>query len=268
MNRFALLSGVQTYSQGGITVDLELLIDRQLQQQSISIAEFMRRLTAFVTAAETSREQSNINPYAEKFDRGIHVLGKQNPDWGVFPSTQLVLKCSEGRWGAENPRKQFFRSVQLTQEFETRLTEQEKALLQICPVYLHLQTSAQSALFKRVLLMPKIEGTSLGETESGFSAEFCQAFNIPDLQQIRSKRRFALHRWLDRHRRRQLFKIQVAYLFQRLSQKGIKIFSLNQKNILVLHSGSKTRYVIIDPIADYYLPVSPLYNLLTAPFCK
>jgi len=45
---------------------------------------------------------------------------------------------------------------------------------------------------------------------------------------------------------------------------------LNQKNILATLniSGNQAQYVIIDPIADYFLPISPTYNLLTAQLCK
>jgi len=270
MNKADSPFGIQTYNQGGIRLDLELSIYQQLRKQSINLAEFIQKLTDFITVLEHNPERYNINPYTEKFNRGIHILGRHRSELGVFPQSYLALKCSEGRWGAENPRKQFSRSIQLAWEFETRLTNQEKALLQICPVYLHFQTRLKSALFKKILFMPKIEGTPLGKTEVGFSLEFCQTFNIPDFREIRRKFRFSLHRFLDPDKKRQLLKIQSAYLFQRLSERGIIIPSLNQKNILAtLNTNTKqVQYVIIDPITDYYLPISPVYNLLTAYLCK
>ena len=270
MNKADSPFGIQTYNQGGIRLDLELSIYQQLRKQSINLAEFIQKLTDFITVLEHNPERYNINPYTEKFNRGIHILGRHRSELGVFPQSYLALKCSEGRWGAENPRKQFSRSIQLAWEFETRLTNQEKALLQICPVYLHFQTRLKSALFKKILFMPKIEGTPLGKTEVGFSLEFCQTFNIPDFREIRRKLRFSLHRFLDPDKKRQLLKIQSAYLFQRLSERGIIIPSLNQKNILAtLNTNTKqVQYVIIDPITDYYLPISPVYNLLTAYLCK
>lgn len=262
--------GMQTYHQGDITLDLELSIDQQLQKQSVNRAEFIQKLTDFITALEHNPEGYNINPYKEKFNRGIHILGKYDSELGVFPHSHLALKCSEGRWGTENPRKQFSRSIQLAWEFETRLNNQEKALLQICPVYLHFQTRVKSALFKKILFMPRIEGTPLGKTKAGFSAEFCQIFKIPNFKEILRKFRFSLHRLLDPDQKRQLLKIQSTYLFQRLSERGIIIPSLNQKNILAtLKTDSKqAQYVIIDPIADYCLPISPIYNLLTGYLCK
>jgi hypothetical protein len=55
-----------------------------------------------------------------------------------------------------------------------------------------------------------------------------------------------------------------------LSERGIIIPSLNQKNILATLNtdNNQVQYVIIDPIADYYLPLSPAYNLLTGYLCK
>lgn len=270
MNKADSPFGIQTYSQGDIKLDLELSIYQQLQKQSVNLAEFIQNLTDFITVLEHNPERYNINPYTEKFNRGIHILGKDSSELSVFPHSYLALKCSEGCWGAENPKKQFSRSIQLAWEFETRLTKQEKALLQICPVYLHLQTQVKSALFKQILFMPKIEGTPLGKTEVGFSPEFCHTFNIPDFKEILRKFRFSLHRFLDPNQKRQLLKIQSAYLFQRLSERGITILSLNQKNILATfnRNNQQVQYVIIDPITDYYLPISPIYNLLTGYLCK
>ncbi len=271
MNKADSPFGIQTYNQGGIRLDLELSIYQQLQKQSVNLAEFIQQLTDFITVLEHNKERYNINPYTEKFNRGIHILGRQSSELGVsvFPDSYLALKCSEDRWGAENPRKQFSRSIQLAEEFETRLTNEEKALLQICPVYLHWQTRVKSALFKKILFMPKIEGTPLGKTQFGFTPEFCQTFKIPQFKDILRKFRFSLHRFLDPNQKRQLLKIQSAYLFQRLSERGITILSLNQKNILatINSNNNQVQYVIIDPIADYYLPISPAYNLLTGYLC-
>ncbi|MDX2097104.1 MAG: hypothetical protein SFW36_04955 [Leptolyngbyaceae cyanobacterium bins.59] len=271
MNKKATLSpGMRTYDQGEVTIDLAPPIYQDLQDRSANLSEFTQRLIHLIAEVEHNRQQYNINPYAEKFNRGIYILGKDESELGVFPNSNLVLKCSEGRWNAENPRRQFLRSLELAWEFKARLTEPEQALLQICPVYLHFQTRAKRTLFKRVLVMPHIEGTPLGKIETGFSAEFCQTFKIPDTKEILRKFRFTLHRLFDPDQKRQLLKIQSAYLFQRLSQKGIRIFSLNQKNILATSKPNKThtQYVIIDPIADYYLPISPIYNLLTAQLCR
>jgi hypothetical protein len=270
MNETTSSFGIQTCDQGEVTIDLAPYTYQQLQKQSVSLTAFIQKLSAFITALEHNQAQHNINPYAEKLNRGIHILGKHASGLDVFPDASLALKCSEGRWGAENPRKQFFRSIQLAWEFETRLNEREKALLQICPVYLHFQTRARSALFQQSLFMQKIEGTPLGKTEAGFSAEFCQVFKIPTCNEILQKFRFSLHRFLDPDQQRQLLKIQSTYLFQRLAERGITIFSLNQKNILATLNTSRqqVQYVIIDPIPDYYLPISPAYNLLTGYFCK
>ncbi|MBD1995919.1 hypothetical protein H6G00_04670 [Leptolyngbya sp. FACHB-541] len=273
MNKADSLLGIQTYDQGNIRIDLELSIYQQLQKQFVNFAEFIQKLTDFITVLEHNQERYNINPYQEKFNRGIHILGNHGSELSeldVFPRSHLALKCSEGRWDAEDPRKQFFRSVELAWEFQTKLTDQERALLQICPAYLHFQTRTKSARFKRVLFMPHIEGSPLGKTETGFNSEFCQTFKVPSFKEIMQKFRFSLHRLLDPDRKRQLLKIQSAYLFQRLSARGITIPSLNQKNILATSNtnGNQTQYVIIDPIADYCLPISPTYNLLTSCLCK
>ena len=55
----------------------------------------------------------------------------------------------------------------------------------------------------------------------------------------------------------------------RLLHKGIKICSLNQKNVLVdpiLETG-QTKYIIIDVSEDFFPPLSPLYNGLTIQLC-
>ncbi|HEY9829462.1 MAG TPA: hypothetical protein V6D26_02705 [Stenomitos sp.] len=41
MNKADLPFGMQTYNQGDITLDLELSIDQQLQNQSVNRAEFI-----------------------------------------------------------------------------------------------------------------------------------------------------------------------------------------------------------------------------------
>ncbi|MEP0873949.1 hypothetical protein NDA01_30040 [Trichocoleus desertorum AS-A10] len=270
MNRAASAFGIRTYSQGELTLDLESDIYQKLQQQSIKFSDLLQQLTDFIRMLESGKQKYNINPYSEKFNRGIHILGGNNFALEFLPRANLALKCSEGQWNAEDPRKQFLRSIELAWEFKTKLNEQEKALLQICPVYLYFQTEFRSALFKRVLFMPRIEGTPLGKTETGFSPEFCQIFNIPSLKEILCQPQFALHRSLDPDPQRQLLKIQSAYLFQHLSQRGIKILSLNQKNILAVSNptSQQQQYVIIDPTADYCLPISPAYNLLTAQLCR
>ncbi|HAA29772.1 MAG TPA: hypothetical protein DCE56_21340 [Cyanobacteria bacterium UBA8553] len=153
---------------------------------------------------------------------------------------------------------------------ETKLTVEEKNLLRICPVYLHVQTHQEKSVFKQILFMQKVsEGVNLGQTPNGFSAEFCQVFNIPQLEEISRKHQFSLHRYLDKNKHRQLLKIQTVYLFKRLLHKGIKICSLNQKNVLVdpiLETG-QTKYIIIDVSEDFFPPLSPLYNGLTIQLC-
>ena len=119
--------------------------------------------------------------------------------------------------------------------------------------------------------MQRVKGDrTLGKTKLGFSPQFCEVFKIPSLEEIRTLSQFSLSRYLDRDKQRQVLKIQAAYLFQRLWRKGLKILSLNQKNILIdqaLNSG-ETRYLIIDPIPYYLLPISPIYNSLTLPLIK
>ena len=172
---------------------------------------------------------------------------------------------------AEDLRKQFYRSVQLTQILEKQLNNDQKALLEICPVYLYVQISSPNSLFKQVIFMKRVKGDrTLGNTKFGFSPQLCEALKITSLEEIRTLSQFSLYLYLDRDKQRQLLKIHTAYLFQRLWRKDIKIFSLNQKNILIdqaLNSG-QTRYSIIDPIPYYLLPISPIYNSLTLPLIK
>ncbi|WP_226585579.1 hypothetical protein [Microseira wollei] len=82
-------------------------------------------------------------------------------------------------------RKQFYRSIQLSQEFEP-LNSSEKNLLQICPVYLHFQTRKPNGFFKQVLFRQRVKsGLALGDTEAGFSEEFCRVFAMTTLEEIR-----------------------------------------------------------------------------------
>jgi hypothetical protein len=261
-----VMSSIKTLTIGHISLDLQVDVYDRLRYKYGEITEFIDRLQSLLNKLASHKDEDNINPYPDKINRGIYILGADDSELGIFPDSHLALKCSQDKPLAENLRKQFHRSIQLAQDFEERLNSDQKALLQICPVYLYVKTSSPSSFFKQILFMKRVEGgTTLGNTKLGFSAEFCQVFKIPSLEEIRALPQFALHRYLDRDKQRQLLKIQTVYLFQRLWLKGIRIFSLNQKNILVsqdLNTG-QTRYLIIDPIADYLLPISPLYNSLT-----
>ena len=102
--------------------------------------------------------------------------------------------------------------------------------------------------------MQWIVGETLGSSESGFSEEFCRAFNIPSLEDICRKPQFALHLRLDRNKKRQLLKIQTAYLFKRLWHKGIRILSLNQKNIIISKNPetAQNQYTIITSLQYFH----------------
>ncbi len=267
--KLVMTSIIKTLTIGQIFLDLpEDVYDRLICKYG-ELTEFRERLKSFMTKLASHRDEYNINPYPDKTKRGIYILGTYDSELGIFPDAHLAMKCSENKPLAEDLKKQFYRSIQLAQNFEEQLNSDQKTLLQICPVYLYVKISDPNSFFKQILFMQRVEGdTTLANTELGFSAEFCEVFKIPSLEEIRTLSQFALHRYLDRDKQRQLLKIQTVYLFQRLWLKGIKIFSLNQKNILVspdLNRG-QTRYLIIDPIADYLLPISPLYNSLTLPF--
>ncbi|VEP11413.1 conserved hypothetical protein [Hyella patelloides LEGE 07179] len=262
------MNPIKTLKIGQISLDFDRDVYDRLISNYGELTEFIDRLKSFMTKVASHKDEYNINPYTDKIKRGIYILGKDDSELGIFPDSHLVLKCSQSKPLAENLRKQFYRSIQLAQNFEEQLNSDQKALLQICPVYLYVQINSPSFFFKQNLFMQRVEGdTTLGNTKSGFSGEFCEVFQIPSLEKIRTLSQFALHRYLDRDKQRQLFKIQTAYLFQRLWLKGMKIFSLNQKNILVSQdpNNGQTRYLIIDPIADYLLPISPAYNSLTLP---
>ena len=264
------MTPIKTWTQEGVTIDFHPEIYERLPTKDEDSSEFLQLLKAFTTELAKNKDSYNINPYHSSFNKGVYILGKEDSQLGIFPNQKLALKCSQGKFGAENLRKQFYRTIQLAQDFETKLTREEKNLLQICPVYLYFQTRQANSFFKQVLVMPRIaEGVTLGQTQAGFSAEFRQVFKIPSLEKIRRKRQFSLHRYLDKNKHRQLLKIQTTYLFKRLLSKGIKICSLNQKNVLVDHvlETDQTKYIIIDPIEDLFPPLSPLYNALTMKLC-
>jgi hypothetical protein len=260
------MNSIKTLTVGEISLDFHKDVYDRLICKYGELTKFIDRLQSFIAKLASHRDEYNINPYPEKFNRGIYILGKNDSELGIFPDSHLALKCAQNNLLAGDLKKQFYRSIQLAQNFEERLNSDQKALLQICPVYLYVKLDSPSSFFKQILFMRRIEGgTTLGNTKLGFSAEFCQVFKIPTLEKIRALSQFALHRYLDRDKQRQLLKIQTAYLFQRLWLKGIRIFSLNQKNLLVsqdLNRG-QTKYLIIDPVADYLLPISPLYNSLS-----
>ncbi|MBD2090172.1 hypothetical protein H6F67_09930 [Microcoleus sp. FACHB-1515] len=258
---------IQTRTQDQITLNFTAQSYWQLEQKYTSFSDFIDRLKSLSTELEKQRSSSNINPYPDRFKGGIYILGHTDQELKIFPSSNLALKCSQGHFLAEDLKRQFDRSLQLAQLCQQRLSREEQDLLQVCPVYLHLQNRVNDAFFKQILFMQRVEGTTLAEVQTGFSEEFCRVFRIPTIDQIRQLPQFALHRWLDRNRRRQLVKIQTAYLFRYLWKRGIRILSLNQRNIIVSGEDDNSRYTIIDPIPDYLKPASPLYNLLTSLLC-
>ncbi|NJL19820.1 MAG: hypothetical protein HC895_01760 [Leptolyngbyaceae cyanobacterium SM1_3_5] len=259
---------IQTRTQDQITLNFTTQSYWQLEQKYTSLSEFIDRLKSLSAELEKQRSASNINPYPDRFKGGIYILGHTDRELKIFPSPDLALKCSQGQFLAEDLKRQFDRSLQLAQLCQQRLSREEQDLLQVCPVYLHLQNRVDDAFFKQILFMQRVEGTTLAEVRSGFSEAFCQIFQIPTIEQIRRLPQFALHLRLDRNQRRQLVKIQTAYLFRFLWQRGIRILSLNQRNIIVSGEGESVRYTIIDPIPDYLKPASPLYNLLTSLLCR
>ena len=261
---------IKTWTQDQVSIDFHQEIYDKLRSNYGDFSEFLQLLKSFTTDVVNNKNLYNINPYDDSIKKGMHILGKDDSELGIFPDPKLALKCSQGQFGAEDVRKQFYRIIQLAQDFETKLNPEQKALLQICPVYLHFQTRQANSFFKQILFMKRVTASvTLGQTETGFDAEFCRVFNIPSLEEIYRKRQFALHRYLDKDKRRQLLKIQTVYLFKRLLRKGIKICSLNQKNVLVYHvlETGQTKYIIIDPTEDFFPPISPLYNALTHELC-
>jgi hypothetical protein len=264
------MGSIKTLTREQLTIDFHQVTYESLLGKYEELTNFLPLLHDFIADLEKNKDLYNINPYQEAFNKGIYILGKDDSTLDIFPSTKLALKCSEGYFGAENVRKQFHRIIQLTQEFTTKLDIEERNLLQICPVYFHVQILQPNSFFKQIMFMEKVaDGVTLGHTEAGFNADFCRVFKIPSIEEIRSKPQFDLHRYLDKNKHRQLLKIQTVYLFKRLLHKGIKICSLNQKNVLVsqvLETG-QTKYIIIDPTEDFFPPLSPLYNVLTYQLC-
>jgi hypothetical protein len=262
---------IKNLTIGQISLDFQDDIYNRLINKYGEIKEFVERLEFFLNQVTIHRDQYNINPYSDKINRGIYILGLDDSELGIFPDSSLALKCSQKTLGAENLRKQFYRSIQLTQELEVKLDPDQKALLQICPVYFYVKINVPNSFFKEILFMKRIkEDKTFAYSEWGFGTQFRQAFKIPSLEQIKHLSRFALHQYLDRDQQRQLLKIQTVYLFERLWCKGIRILSLNQKNILVSQdvNSNQNRYFIIDPSPDYYLPISPIYNSLTFPLIR
>jgi hypothetical protein len=262
---------ITTYIQDKITVDLIGEVDDNLKANYASLLGLIDKLKSFNSNLEKNRDFYNINPYSDKLKLGIHILAKEGSELKVFPNSNLALKCSEGKLFADNLKKQFERSIQLATDFETKLSDREKELLKICPVYSYVQTNEKEVLFKQILFMQNIDGgKTLGDTQTGFNSEFCQIFKIPSLEEILQKYQFKLHLFLDEDKHRQLLKIQTAYLFGRLLTKGISILSLNQKNILIskTHNSQPIEYTIIDPTVDWFAPLSPIYNLGTCLFCQ
>lgn len=260
---------VKTVSQKQISIDFHLDIYNKLVSQYESLTDFLNKLKFLNTTLAKNKTLYDINPYPDPIEQGIYILGIFDSELGIFPKPKLALKCSLGKVLTENLKNQFYRSIQLTQELETKFNVAEKHFLQICPVYLHVQIKSKTSVFKQILFMEWIVGETLGSSESGFCEDFCRVFNIPSLEEIRRKPQFALHRYLDRNKKRQLLKIQTAYLFKRLWHKGIKILSLNQKNILISKNPetSQNQYTIIDPVSNFSLPLSPLYNVFTSILC-
>jgi hypothetical protein len=261
---------ITTYTQDKITLDFVPEIGDRIKSNYASFSDFIVKLKSFNSLLEKNRDLYNINPYSDKLKLGIHILAKDGSELNVFPNSNLALKCSEGNFFADNLKQQFERSIQLALDFETKLSDREKELLKICPVYAYFQTD-EEVLFKQILFMQNIEsGKTLGDTKTGFNSEFCRVFQIPELEEIEQKTQFNVHFLLDKDKPRQILKIQTAYLFRRLLDKGISILSLNQKNILIsqIRNSEPIEYTIIDPTVDWFAPLSPIYNLGTYFFCQ
>jgi hypothetical protein len=261
---------ITTYTQDEIKLDLVPEIGDRIKSNYASFSDFIVKLKSFNSLLEKNRDLYNINPYSDKLKLGIHILAKGGSELNVFPNSNLALKCSEGNFFADNLKQQFERSIQLALDFETKLSDREKELLKICPVYAYFQTD-EEVLFKQILFMQNIEsGKTLGDTKTGFNSEFCRVFQIPELEEIEQKTQFNVHFLLDKDKPRQILKIQTAYLFRRLLDKGISILSLNQKNILIsqIRNSEPIEYTVIDPTVDWFAPLSPIYNLGTYFFCQ
>lgn len=262
---------ITTYTQDEIRLDTVAEVGDRIKDNYASFTDFIVKLKSFNSLLETNREIYNINPYSDKLKLGIYILANDGSELNVFPNSNLALKCSEGKFFADNLKQQFERSIQLALDFETKLNDREKELLKICPVYAYFQTDEKEVLFKQILFMQNIEsGKILGDTKTGFNSEFCRVFQIPKLEEIEQKSQFNVHFLLDKDKQRQILKIQTAYLFRRLLDKGISILSLNQKNILIsqTRNSEPIEYTIIDPTVDWFAPLSPIYNLGTYFFCQ
>ena len=265
-----IMNPIHTGNQGRVTIDFQGEIYENLLDRYGNITAFIDKLQLFNSNLAKDLDLYNISAYPDHINKGIHVI-RRNEDFGIIPNPNLALKCSQGKPCAEDLRKQFHRSIQLSQELDQKLNREEKSHLQICPVYLHFQSRKPTDYFKQIMFMYRVKtGLALGDTQAGFSEEFCQVFNIPTLKQIKLKSKFALHLYLDSNKHRQLLKIQAVYLFKRLLKKDIKIWSLNQKNIMVDQNEEtgQTKYIIIDPSEDFFPPITPVYNAFTSQLCN
>jgi hypothetical protein len=262
----SLISPVLSCTGQGMCLELTAAIYEQVERLYGGPLQLIEALNQLNQQLSSNQDRFNINPYGTTAQEGIYILGLEDSVFQLFSGSQLVLKGARGQqWGTENLRTQFHRSLQLQAEFALKLSAEERHLLGICPVYLYAQSQQQ--FFRQLLLMQRIDGPTLGQTSTGFQELFCRVFDIPSLEEIAELSRFRLHRWMDGGQHRQLLKIQAAYLFERLQQRGITLLSLNQKNIIET-SAEKGRYVIIDPVPNYLAPISPAYNLLTGLFCR
>ncbi|HAX75686.1 MAG TPA: hypothetical protein DCY88_07605 [Cyanobacteria bacterium UBA11372] len=264
------MNQIHTWNQGRVTIDLHQESYEKLLSRYGNVTEFIEKLEFFNSHLAKDLDLYNISAYPDHINKGIHVIGRKE-DFGIFPISDLAIKCSQGKPCAENLRKQFYRSIQLQREFEKKLNPAESKLLQICPVYCHFQTRKPKAYFKQMLFMHRVKsGLALGDTETGFSQEFCRVFDIPTLAEIKSKFKFKLHLYLDSKKHRQILKIQAVYLFKKLQKTGINIWSLNQKNIMIDRDQKtgENKYIIIDPSADFFPPITPVYNAFTSQLCN
>jgi hypothetical protein len=252
------------------TIDLATDFYAKVLEKYADISTFMSELNLAIADLEKHRHLYNINRYANPIDKGVHILSHDRLRFNSFPDLQLVFKCSEGRFYADNLKQQFYQSLNLSSQFKANLSLPEQNLLQICPTYFYWRDRRPSAFLKEVLGMRRLTNyIDFSEAESGFDPEFCQIFQIPNLAEIAGQPQFQIHLKLDSDRQRQLLKIQTVYLFKRLQQKGLTIWSLNQKNILVnldLQS-DLSKYVSIDPTADWSLPITPVYNAINYWLC-
>ncbi|PSB02712.1 hypothetical protein [Merismopedia glauca] len=252
-------------------LDFSVDFHRKVLEKYQDISSFVSELNLLIEDLGKHRDIYNINRYPNPIDKGIHILSHDNLKFSLLPEERLVFKCSEGRLYGDNLRQQFARSLNLSAQFQTNLSLKEQSLLQICPTHFYLRDRHSSASFKEVLVMKRLTHyIDFSEAELGFDAEFCQVFQIPSLAEISQKPQFQIHLQIDRDRQRQLLKIQTAYLFKRLKQRRLTIWSLNQKNILVNQDprSDLSKYVPIDPTADWILPITPIYNAANYWLCR